>query len=76
MSVEIAAKLRTLFLTFQESYRTAITGFAASGLACDGLSKQAEDYGVLINAVCIEAKSESQSRAAFEASPGDRHGRG
>ena len=58
VSEQIAAKLRTLFQMFRESYRSAITGFADNGLACDALLKQAEDYGTLLNAVCTEAKGD------------------
>jgi S-DNA-T family DNA segregation ATPase FtsK/SpoIIIE len=58
VSEQNAAKLRTFFLRFQESYLNAINGFAANGLACDSLFKQAEDYGMLLNAVCIEAKGD------------------
>jgi S-DNA-T family DNA segregation ATPase FtsK/SpoIIIE len=58
ISEQIATKLRTSFKVFQESYLSAITGFAENGLACDSLFKQAEDYGSLLNLLCVEAKGD------------------
>ncbi|NOT01200.1 MAG: DNA translocase FtsK [Phycisphaerales bacterium] len=58
ISEAAASKLLTLFQAFQQSYRTAIKGFAAEGLACEGMVKQAEDYGVLLDAICREAKGD------------------
>jgi S-DNA-T family DNA segregation ATPase FtsK/SpoIIIE len=58
VSEATAANLRTLFRTFQQSYLLAIQGFAEDGLACGLLVKQAEDYGALLNSICIEAKGD------------------
>jgi S-DNA-T family DNA segregation ATPase FtsK/SpoIIIE len=54
----IATKLLNLFQTFQQSYLSAIQGFADDGLACSALVKQAEDFGALLHAVCVDAKGD------------------
>jgi DNA segregation ATPase FtsK/SpoIIIE, S-DNA-T family len=58
VSKEVASSLRDLFQGFQQSYADAITGFAASGVACEALFKQAEDYGTLLHALCTQAKGD------------------
>jgi S-DNA-T family DNA segregation ATPase FtsK/SpoIIIE len=58
VSEGIGAKLLTLFQVFQQSYQAAVKGFAEDGLACAGMVKQAEDYGVLLDAVCRDAKGD------------------
>jgi len=58
ISEPTAATLRTLFQTFQESYQAAVKGFSEEGLACKVLLKQADDYGVLLNAICTAAKGD------------------
>lgn len=58
VSKEVAASLRDLFKGFRQSYADAITGFAVSGVACEALFKQAEDYGALLHAVCTQAKGD------------------
>ncbi len=58
VSERIAAKLLTLFQAFQQSYQAAVKGFAEDGLACAGMVKQAEDYGVLLDAICRDAKGD------------------
>ena len=58
VSKEVAASLRDLFQGFRQSYSDAITGFAASGVACEALFKQAEDYGALLHALCTQAKGD------------------
>jgi DNA segregation ATPase FtsK/SpoIIIE, S-DNA-T family len=58
VSEGIAAKLLTLFQAFQHSYQAAVKGFAEDGLACASMVKQAEDYGVLLDAICRDAKGD------------------
>lgn len=58
VSKEVSAKLRDLFQGFQNSYGIAISGFAAEGVACEALFKQADDYGALLHAICTEAKGD------------------
>ena len=58
VSEAIASKLLSLFQSFQQSYQGAIKGFVDEGLACDDLSKQAEDYGALLSAICRDAKGD------------------
>ena len=58
VSKGVSAKLRELFQLFQQSYAGAITGFAADGVACEALFKQADEYGVLLHAICTEAKGD------------------
>lgn len=58
ISEQIAAKLLTLFQTFQQSYRAAIEGFVEDGLACQAMVKQSEDYGALLLTICKEAKGD------------------
>jgi hypothetical protein len=53
-----ASKLLGLFQTFQQSYQAAVQGFADDGLACSVMVKQAEDYGVLLDTICREAKGD------------------
>lgn len=55
---EHAAALKDLFQRFRQSYADAITGFVASGVACDALFRQAEDYGALLHAVYTQAKGD------------------
>ena len=58
ISRETALRLLGLFQTFQTSYTNAIAGFMSDGLACDGLITQAQDYGMLLHAVCTDAKGD------------------
>lgn len=58
VSEPIAAKLLTLFQTFQQSYLGAVQGFAEDGLACRLLVKQAEDFGTLLHTICTDAKGD------------------
>jgi S-DNA-T family DNA segregation ATPase FtsK/SpoIIIE len=58
ISESTATSLLTLFQTFQQSYLGAIKGFAKEGLACNFLLKQAEDFGILLHAICTEAKGD------------------
>jgi S-DNA-T family DNA segregation ATPase FtsK/SpoIIIE len=58
VSEATAANLLALFETFQESYRSALKGFTAEGLACAEMLKQAEAYGTLLEAICREAKGD------------------
>jgi S-DNA-T family DNA segregation ATPase FtsK/SpoIIIE len=53
-----AVKLLTLFQAFRKSYSEAVSGFASDGLACKGLAKQAEDFGLLIETLCKDAKGD------------------
>jgi S-DNA-T family DNA segregation ATPase FtsK/SpoIIIE len=53
-----ASRLLALFHAFHRSYHAAIKGFVDDGLACSDLVKQAEEYGVLLDAVCREAKGD------------------
>lgn len=53
-----ASNLLKLFKTFQNSYQAAVKGFVDDGLACAGMVKQAEDYGVLLDAICRDAKGD------------------
>lgn len=58
VSEVVGSKLLELFETFQGSYQTAIKGFAEDGLACRAMVKQAEDYGILLDAICRDAKGD------------------
>ncbi len=58
VSEATGAKLLALFQAFQQSYQAAVKGFAEDGLACAGMVKQAEDYGVLLDAICRDAKGD------------------
>lgn len=58
VSKEVAAKLKDLFQRFQNQYANAITGFGEDGLACDALFRQAEEYGVLLEAIVTQAKGD------------------
>jgi hypothetical protein len=58
ISESTATSLLTLFQTFQQSYLGAIKGFTKEGLACNLLLKQAEDFGILLHAICTEAKGD------------------
>jgi S-DNA-T family DNA segregation ATPase FtsK/SpoIIIE len=58
LSEATASELLTHFRAFQQSYQAAISGFATEGLACVAMTKQAEDYGALLGAVCREAKGD------------------
>jgi DNA segregation ATPase FtsK/SpoIIIE, S-DNA-T family len=58
ISEHTAANLLNLFRSFQKSYASGIEGFKEDGLACDSLLKQAEDYGVLLQALCRDAKGD------------------
>lgn len=59
VSEAVATKLFNLFQTFQKSYLGAIKGFVEDGLACQLLTKQAEDYGALLDLIYEEAKGDS-----------------
>jgi S-DNA-T family DNA segregation ATPase FtsK/SpoIIIE len=59
VSEAVATKLFNLFQTFQKSYLGAIKGFVEDGLACQLLTKQAEDYGALLDVIYGEAKGDS-----------------
>ena len=54
----IASRLLKLFQTFQQSYQGAIKGLVEAGLFCELLKEQAEDYGVLLSAICLNAKGD------------------
>lgn len=58
VSEATGAKLLALFQAFQQSYQAAVKGFAADGLACAGMVKQADDYGALLDAICRDAKGD------------------
>lgn len=58
ISEHAASVLLTLFEAFHRSYSGAIDGFIEDGLASDHLVKQAEDYGALLSAICIDAKGD------------------
>jgi DNA segregation ATPase FtsK/SpoIIIE, S-DNA-T family len=58
VSKEVAASLKDLFQGFRQSYADAITGFVTSGVACDALFRQAEDYGALLHALYTQAKGD------------------
>jgi S-DNA-T family DNA segregation ATPase FtsK/SpoIIIE len=58
VSAPVAAALLEHFRAFQDSYSRAISGFAAAGLACEELLKQAEDYGALLDRVRADAKGD------------------
>lgn len=58
ISKDVAAKLKKLFESFQKSYTAAITGFATEGLACESLFRQATDYALLLQTICVEAKGD------------------
>jgi S-DNA-T family DNA segregation ATPase FtsK/SpoIIIE len=58
VSEATVSKLLRLFQTFQQSYQSAVKGFTDEGLACAVMVKQAEDYGVLLDAICRDAKGD------------------
>ena len=58
VSEATASKLLTLFRAFQQSYQAAVKGFAEEGLACKAMVRQTEDYGVLLDALCRDAKGD------------------
>ena len=58
VSEQAASKLLSLFQVFQRSYGAAIAGFIGDGSASDLLVRQAEDYGVLLHAICQDAKGD------------------
>jgi DNA segregation ATPase FtsK/SpoIIIE, S-DNA-T family len=58
VSEAAASRLLSLFQNFQRSYQGAIAGFTEDGLANALLTKQAEDYGSLLQAVCRDAKGD------------------
>ena len=55
---ETASDIDIKFQAFQESYKAAIVGFVQVGLECRAMVKQAEDYGVLLDAICRYAKGD------------------
>ena len=58
VSESTASQLLNLFQAFQQSYQGAVKGFVEDGLFCELLKKQAEDYGVLLSAICLNAKGD------------------
>lgn len=58
ISEAVYSKLLKLFQTFQQSYHDAIKGFLDIGLACPQMLKQCEDYGILLETICKEAKGD------------------
>lgn len=58
VSKDVAATLIELFKAFQESYAGAISGFATSGVACEAIFAQAENYGALLHTICTQAKGD------------------
>jgi S-DNA-T family DNA segregation ATPase FtsK/SpoIIIE len=58
VSESSSVKLLALFQAFRKSYVEAVSGFAVEGLACKWLTKQAEDFGLLLEALCKEAKGD------------------
>lgn len=58
VSESVATKLLSLFQTFQQSYLGAVKGFADEGLACPLLVKQADAFGALLHAICVDAKGD------------------
>lgn len=53
-----AQRLGDIFAVFAQSYRDAIQGFAADGLASSELERQLRAYAELLDAVCREATSD------------------
>ena len=58
LSESVASRLLNLFQTFQQSYQGAVKNFVEDGLSCELLKKQAEDYGSLLSAICLNAKGD------------------
>jgi len=58
VSEVIASNLQSLFQAFHQCYQAAIKGFAEEGLACTGMVKQAEVYGMLLDTICRDAKGD------------------
>jgi S-DNA-T family DNA segregation ATPase FtsK/SpoIIIE len=58
ISEVVASKLLDLFHEFQRSYHAAIKGFIDDGIACNLLMKQAENYSILLDAICRDAKGD------------------
>ncbi len=58
VSESIASRLLKLFQIFEQSYQEAVKGFVEDGLFCEFLKKQIEDYGVLLSAICLNAKGD------------------
>jgi S-DNA-T family DNA segregation ATPase FtsK/SpoIIIE len=63
VSEAVASKLLHLFQVFQNSYEGAISGFLQEGLACRTLTKQAEDFGALLIAICKDANGDRNREA-------------
>jgi S-DNA-T family DNA segregation ATPase FtsK/SpoIIIE len=53
-----SVKLLGLFDGFRKSYAEAISGFVTVGLSCKWLGKQAEDFGLLVETLCRDAKGD------------------
>jgi S-DNA-T family DNA segregation ATPase FtsK/SpoIIIE len=58
VSEATASKLLSLFQSFQQSYQAAVKDFTDGGLTCTGMVGQAEVYGVLLDAICRDAKGD------------------
>jgi S-DNA-T family DNA segregation ATPase FtsK/SpoIIIE len=66
ISPQTSSKLLSLFHVFAQAYRSAITGFLEDGVACQMLQKQAEAYGILLNAICADAKGDRNRKSLLQ----------
>jgi len=58
ISLEITNRIKSLFESFQVKYATAIKNYAEHGLSDAALIDQATSFGVLLGALCTEAKGD------------------
>lgn len=58
VSESTSAKLLGLFDAFRKTYEEAIAGFVTDGLSCKWLGKQADEFGLLVETLCREAKGD------------------
>ena len=58
ISEKVEACLSGLFGVFKKSYCDALDGWVREGISCVLLAKQAKDFGVLLNAICVNARGD------------------
>jgi S-DNA-T family DNA segregation ATPase FtsK/SpoIIIE len=66
ISDQTSSTLLSLFQTFQDSYIKAIASFIEDGLASKLLAKQADNYGLLLTAICTEAKGDRNRQGLLQ----------
>lgn len=66
VSDQTSSTLLSLFQTFQDSYIKAIASFVEDGLASKLLANQAVNYGLLLMAICTEAKGDRNRQGLLQ----------